>query len=64
MTKLREEHDARDTTRLHRTSMREDAIEFSDLNIRVSTEQKLKIVELVFAYNACETDNVSRIDTR
>ena len=59
-----EEHDVRDTIRLHKDTMRKDAMEFIDPLLRVPAKQELKIAERVAAYNAGEIDKVTRIDKR
>ena len=59
-----EEHDARDTSRIYKDTMREDTMAFGDSYVRVSTQQELKIAERVAAYNVGDMDNVARIDER
>ena len=46
--------------------MREEAIEFSDplASVRAPIQQELKIAERVAEYNACNMDEVARIDER
>ena len=56
------EHDARDTTGLYKDTMREDAMELGDPDIRAPTKQGLKIAERVATYNSCDMDKVGRID--
>ena len=59
-----EEHDSRDTARLYRDTMHEDAIEFRDPRVRVPTQHELKIAEYFDAYYAGDMDNVANIDER
>ena len=59
-----EEHYARDTIRIYKDTMREDAMEFGDPYVRAPTQQELKIAERVAAYNSCDMDKVARIDER
>ena len=42
--------------------MREDAIQFGDLDIRAPTQQELKTAERVGAYNLGDVDKIARID--
>ena len=60
----REEHDARNTIRLYKDTVREDAMEFGDPNIRALAQQELNIAERIAAYNSCDLDKVARIDER
>ena len=57
-------HDARDTIRLYKDKMCEDAIEFGDPQVHAQTQQELKIAERVTAYNSGEMDKFSRLDER
>ena len=59
-----EEHDSRDTIRLYKDTMLEDAIEFGDPLVRAPSQQELKIVERVSVYNAGDIDKVARNDKR
>ena len=59
-----EEHDARDTIRVYKDTMREDAMEFVNPYVCAPTQQELKIAERVAAYNAGDMDKVARIDER
>ena len=59
-----EEHYARDTIRLYRDTMREDAMEFGYPAVRAPTQQELKIAERVAAYSSGDMDKVARIDER
>ena len=59
-----EEHDARDTIRLYKDTMSEDAMDFCDPDIRAPTQQELKIAGRVVAYNTGDMDKVARIDER
>ena len=57
-----EEHDARDTIRLYKDTMRKDAMELCDSLVRSPTQQELKIAECVFAYNSGDIDKIARIN--
>ena len=59
-----EKHDARETIRLYKNTMRQDAMEFGDPLVCAPAQQKLKIAERVAAYNAGNIDKVARIDER
>ena len=54
----------RDSIRMYKNTMREDAMEFGDPYVRAQTQQKLKIAEHVAVYNACDIDKAARIDDR
>ena len=57
-----EEHDARDTICVYKDTICEDSREFSDPHVRAQTQHELKIAERVAASNACDGDQVARID--
>ena len=59
-----EEHCARDTIRLYKDTVREDATEFGDQGIFAPTKQELKIAERFAAYNSADMDKVTWIDER
>ena len=54
----------RDTIRLYKDMMREDAMEFNCSLVRSPTQQKLKIADCVTAYNSGDKDKFARIDER
>ena len=57
-----EEHDARDTIRLHKETMREDGKKFGDPAVCAPTQQELNIEEHFAAHNSGDMDKVARID--
>ena len=59
-----EEHDARDTIRVYKDTMREDAMEYGDTLVCALIQQELKIGARIFAYNAGDMNKVARIDER
>ena len=58
------EHDARDTNRMYKDTMCEDAMEFGDSHVRVPTQQELKNAKRVAANNSGDMNKVSRNDER
>ena len=61
-----EKHNACDMIRLQNGTMREDAMDISDLllSVRTPTQQELKITERFSAYNASYMSNCPWIDER
>ena len=61
-----EEHDARDAVRLYKDTLREDALEFGDVEaaVRLPTKHERNVAERVAAVEAGDVEKVARIDAR
>ena len=58
------EHDAHDTARFYKDTMRKDTIELGDPHVCVPIQQDSNITDGIAAYNAVDMDKVAPIDKR